>query len=285
MDKAVKLATQNAADPGIKAFGAFGGGKLRYNTGSHVDVNGFSLVTGASYGTDISLGRMTFGGFFEYGNGDYDSYNSFANGTVHGSGDTNYVGGGLLSRLDFSNGFYAEVSGRIGSMESDFSSDDIRDFSGTRASYETSSSYYGFHLGTGYLWNITDNTELDLYAKYAWTRQEGDKVKLSTGDIVTFDDVDSNRARLGARFSYAATEKLSPYIGAAWEHEFNGKASATAYGLKLDAPSTKGSTGVGEIGLSIKPSSTLPLSVELGVQGYVGKREGITGSLQLKFEF
>jgi hypothetical protein len=53
---------------------------------------------------------------------------------------------------------------------------------------------------------------------------------------------------------------------------FDGEALVSAYGLKLDASSTKGSSGVGEIGLSIKPSSSLPISVELGAQGYVGKR-------------
>ena len=48
----------------------------------------------------------------------------------------------------------------------------------------------------------------------------------------------------------------------------------------------RGSTGIGEIGLTFKPSqSTIPLSLDLGVQGYVGKREGVTGSLQLRFEF
>jgi hypothetical protein len=34
-----------------------------------------------------------------------------------------------------------------------------------------------------------------------------------------------------------------------------------------------------------KPSAAIPLSFDLGVQGYVGKREGVTGSLQAKFEF
>jgi hypothetical protein len=42
---------------------------------------------------------------------------------------------------------------------------------------------------------------------------------------------------------------------------------------------------MGEIGLSLKPSKDLPLMFDLGAQGYTGKREGVTGSLQLKFEF
>jgi hypothetical protein len=162
MDKAVKLAAQNSLDSGLQAFGVFGGGKIRNNTGSHVDVNGFSLLTGLAHGTELSPGRFTFGGFFEYGTGDYDSYNSFAHGSVYGSGDTDYVGGGLLARLDFSSGFYAEASGRLGNIESEFSSNDMKVLSGKVASYETSSAYYGFHLGAGYLWNITDQSQLDL---------------------------------------------------------------------------------------------------------------------------
>ena len=50
-------------------------------------------------------------------------------------------------------------------------------------------------------------------------------------------------------------------------------------------PSLQGDTGMGELSLSLKPSKDLPLSFDLGVQGYVGKREGVTGSLQVKFEF
>jgi hypothetical protein len=29
----------------------------------------------------------------------------------------------------------------------------------------------------------------------------------------------------------------------------------------------------------------IPLTVDLGIQGHAGKREGVTGSLQVKFEF
>ncbi|MDR2861427.1 MAG: hypothetical protein LBV07_02610, partial [Syntrophobacterales bacterium] len=60
---------------------------------------------------------------------------------------------------------------------------------------------------------------------------------------------------------------------------------ATTYGYAIDAPSLRGGTGIGELGLTLKPSKDLPLSFDLGVQGYVGKREGVTGSLQTRYEF
>ena len=271
-------------------FGTLSGGRSRYNTGSHIDMSSLSLLTGVSYGAELNPGRLTLGAFFEYGNGSYDTYNSFSHAaSVKGDGDTYHLGGGILGRMDFVNAgpghFYAEASGRIGSVHNDYSSGDLRDFTGRKAAYDSSGAYYGLHLGAGYLWNINDKASLDLYGKYFWTRQDGDSVKLSTGDPVKFDDIDSNRLRGGARFSYAVNEHVSPYVGAAWEYEFGGKAKATTNDFAIDAPDLKGSTGIGELGFTLKPSATLPLSFDLGVQGYVGKREGVTGSLQVKWEF
>ena len=80
-------------------------------------------------------------------------------------------------------------------------------------------------------------------------------------------------------------EHVSPYIGAAYEREFDGKARATTNGFDIPAPSIRGDTGIGEIGLTLTPSKNLPLSIDLGVQGYVGKRQGVTGSLQVKWTF
>jgi outer membrane autotransporter protein len=145
---------------------------------------------------------------------------------VHGDGDIYHIGGGILGRMNFSNtgpgNFYAEASGRVGGVHNEYSSSDLRDATGRKADYDSSSAYYGLHLGAGYLWNITDTAILDLYGKYFWTRQEGDSVTLSTGDPVTFKDVDSSRLRFGTRFAYAVNEYISPYIGAAYEHEFDG---------------------------------------------------------------
>jgi hypothetical protein len=74
-------------------------------------------------------------------------------------------------------------------------------------------------------------------------------------------------------------------VGAAWEHEFEGVAGATTNGLPITAPSLRGDTGIVELGLTLKPSATLPLSLDLGAQGHAGKRKGVTGSLRARFEF
>ena len=292
MSEAVGAASRAgvATNYGLGVFGALSGGWSRYNSGSHVDMSSVSLLTGLSWGKDFDPGRMTLAAFFEYGNSSYNTYNSFSNtASVHGKGTMNHLGGGVLGRMDFVDTgpghVYTEASLRAGGLHNNYKNGDLRDNMGCKADYDSDSAYYGFHLGAGYLWNITDKASLDLYAKYFWTRVGGDSVRLSTGDPVQFKDVDSSRLRGGARFAYAVNEYVSPYIGAAYEHEFDGKARATTYGYKIDAPKLGGGAGIGEIGLSLKPSQSLPLSFDLGVQGYVGKREGVTGSLQIRYEF
>ena len=292
MDSAVRASsgTDDAVRHGFAGFGALSGGSLRYNTGSHLDMNSLSLLTGLAWGIDLAPGRLTLGAFFEYGNGSYDTHNSFTNAaSVDGDGNAYYLGGGILARMDFVNigpgRFYAEASGRAGKTHNEYDSSDLRDAAGRKADYDSSSPYYGLHFGTGYVWNINDAATLDLYGKYFWTRQQGDSVGLSTGEHLSFDDINSSRLRFGGRFAYILNEHVAPYIGAAWEHEFDGKARAKTNGFDIDAPNLRGNTGIGELGLSLTPSADLPLTIDLGVQGYTGKHEGVTGSLMVKWEF
>ena len=292
MDSAVRASsgTDDAERHGFAGFGALSGGSLRYNTGSHLDMNSLSLLTGLAWGIDLAPGRLTLGAFFEYGNGSYDTHNSFTNAaSVDGDGNAYYLGGGILARMDFVNigpgRFYAEASGRAGKTHNEYDSSDLRDAAGRKADYDSSSPYYGLHFGTGYVWNINDAATLDLYGKYFWTRQQGDSVGLSTGEHLSFDDINSSRLRFGGRFAYILNDHVAPYIGAAWEHEFDGKARARTNGFDIDAPNLRGNTGIGELGLSLTPSADLPLTVDLGVQGYTGKHEGVTGSLMVKWEF
>jgi outer membrane autotransporter protein len=174
-------------------------------------------------------------------------------------------------------------------VETDFSSSDIRNnITGEKAGYETDAIYYGAHIDLGYLWNITETLTLDVYTKYLWTRQEGDSVTMA-GERYTFDDIDSHRWRTGGRFSYDAGldngAVFTPYIGAAFDYEFDSKAHGSVNGRDIDSPDIEGATGMGELGLAFKPSADSGLSLDLGIQGYTGKRKGVSGSFQVKFEF
>ncbi|GHV23362.1 membrane protein [Planctomycetales bacterium] len=262
--RAARGARENVSSGlGLATFGAFSGGYSRYNTGSHVDMSSLSVLAGLSYGADLTPGHLTLGGFFEYGNGSYDTYNSFSTAaSVHGVGDLYHLGGGVLGHFDFVDTgpghLYTEASFRAGGVHNEYSSGDLRDSLGRKAGYDSTSAYYGLHVGTGYVLKVTDKASLYLSGKYFWTRQPGDSVTLTTGDPVKFDDADSHRLRLGGRFSYAANKYVAPYIGGTWEHEFDGKVKAATHGLAIDAPSLRGDTGIGEL-LTLKPAGTWSL--------------------------
>jgi hypothetical protein len=269
------------ANSGFSFFSSISYSDSRYETGSHVDVDGLSVILGGAYGMDVSFGRFTVGAFLELGDGDYDSFNDFSGfGRAKGTGDTKYVGGGVLARTDFgsSGTSYAEFSARFGRSSVDFRSDDLP----STHRYDIDSSYYGFHLGFGRIFNITGSTTFDLYCKWLFTRQGGNDVRVA-GGLVQFDDVNSHRLRGGFKVTTEVNDWFKPYFGAAYEHEMDGKAEAKVGGARIDAPELKGGTGIGELGVSMIAVDSL--TVDLGVQGYVGVRRGVSGGLRLTYNF
>ncbi|MDR2612708.1 MAG: autotransporter outer membrane beta-barrel domain-containing protein, partial [Deltaproteobacteria bacterium] len=273
-----------AADAGPSFFSAISYGSSRYKTGSHVDVKGLSLLLGGAYGFDVSAGRFTLGAFFEYGDGSYDSYDENAGwrggrgfqGETRGSGDLRYVGGGILTRYDFSDS-YVEFTARAGRSSVEYSAEGWAWQAGgagwPAAGRDYDATYYGLHLGYGHVFRLTDAVSLDLGLKWLFTHQDGGDFLTPRGGRISLDDVNSHRLRFGGRVSVAATDAVRPYFGLYYEHELDGTADARAAGLSLlDAPELKGGTGIGELGLAI--TATEGLTVDVGVKGYVGTRRG-----------
>ena len=266
------------------------GSSMRYETGSSVNVSTVSLVAGAGYAFETGAGKLGFGAFFEYGKGSYTTSNSFdSRSDVNGDGNSWYMGGGILAKMDFlqtgPGHFYVEGSAHMGTLHNEYDSNDLTDFYGNSASFDMDSPYYSLHGGLGYVWNMGCGHDLDIYGKYIWTRVQGTDDTLTTGDQYEFDDMDSNRVRLGVRYTYNGSERFSPYIGAAFEHEFSGSCDSRVYGHSVAAPSFEGSSGIGELGIMMRPSDEVPLSINLGVQGYVGKKQGVSGNCLMMYEF
>jgi len=283
-------AAREACCCGYEMFFDMSGGWSRFDTGCHVDMSSLSLIAGVAKYRKFNPGFLTLGAFFEYGTGSYDTDTVFDDfGPVRGSGHIRYYGGGVLGRMDFNAvgrwRSYAETSVRVGGLTNGYYNRDIRDNKGVAASYDASAPYYGVHLGGGKIWDITNKSTLDLYAKYLWTGLGGDAVTLSTGDPVDFQCVNSHRTRLGARYSDVSRRTFRPYIGAAWEYEFAGDARATTYGYALDVPTLRGGTGIGELGVSWKPSTYRGCFVDLGIHGYTGIREGLAANLSVGRNF
>ncbi len=263
---------------------------MRHETGSSINVSAVSLMAGLGTGIETGAGNLSLGAFFEYGKGSYTTNNSFDDRSdIDGDGNSWYMGGGILAKMEFlqtgPGHFYLEGSAHMGTLHNEYDSNDLYDASGNVAKFDMDSPYYSLHGGLGYVWNMAEGHDLDIYGKYIWTRVQGTDDTLTTKDKFEYDDMDSNRIRFGVRYSYNGSERFKPYVGAAFEHEFSGSCSSTAYGHPVAAPSFEGSSGMGELGLMMKPTEDLPLSINLGVQGYVGQKQGVSGSCNVMYEF
>ncbi|UXN06797.1 hypothetical protein [Bartonella sp. HY761] len=279
------------------------GSSQRYKTGSHVDIDGFNMAVGLATGFETKANhKVTLGSFFEYGHGTYDTYNNFATyGSVHADGDVNYKGGGIFGRMEFNgtglgqvaslaadqaDGLYVEASIRAGKTRNKFDgSNDLIDGEGYRGIYDSKVSYFGGHAAVAYALNFDEKQALDVYGRYLWMRMDGDTVNIGK-DRLHFDASNSSRMQLGGRYSYAYSQQFKPYLGAAYEYEFDGAISANAYGLSLAEPSLKGSTGIFEAGFLFHPiADNEALSINVNGQGFVGQRQGGGGGAKIKYEF
>lgn len=275
---------------GVNVFTALSGGMARYDAGSHVDMFSASVLTGIAKGMTAANNCLTLGAFFEYGYGSYDADKPASSLPSAGGGGSNYsLGGGLLGRMQFagadSGQFYAEASLRAGTIQGSHNTG-LRDMIGREATYDSSTGYYGAHLGAGRVWRGGfGGACVDLGAKYFWTRRNSDSATLSTGETVDFRSLDSHRARVAARFSRETDKEYSPYVGVAYEYEFAAKARSRVAGYDLNPSSLRGGTAIVEAGLAIKPSANLPLSADLRAHGYLGKRTGMGASVRVGIEF
>ena len=270
------LARDNEKD--TKVFAAVYGNHSEYETGSHVNVNGWSGIVGI--GKTIADG-LTVGAFFENGEGNYSTHNIFTNDYIRGDGEACYNGGGFLVRKDNANGVYAEASLRAGNLQNELRNA-VRNGS-ELTGYDIDTFYYGAHVGIGkVIARGNDGDSVDVYGKFIYTHHDGETFDIG-GTATKFDSVESERLRLGFRINEVQTNKLSMYYGAAWEYEFNGDAHDKIASFDLETPSLEGSTVIGEIGAHYKASDKW--SIDLNGRAYVGQREGFSGSVQANYSF
>ena len=254
-----------------------------------VDVDGTNMLAGLAWRSTTGAGNLTYGVFAEHGDGSYDTYANINGTSLHGEGDTDYTGGGILARMDFKgskNGHgYLEASGRVGNADTDYTNSGLRDAYGRAASYSTDGTYYGAHIGAGYVQKLDEKSSIDWYGKLLWARLEGGSADLSTDEHLTFDDADSLRLRIGGRWNYAASDFVNYYAGLGYEYEFDGEASGFTNGLALGDEDLTGGSGVAELGISFKPSKNSPFSLELNLAGFTGEREGFRGGVEAVYTF
>lgn len=261
------------------------GSRLEVDTKGDVDFDSLSSVFSLGWKNMSGIGETTVGLFAEGGSGSYDTYSGLrGGGRVRGDGQVDHYGGGVFFHNLFSSNTYLEASVRAGSLDNSY---DTRD--GVSAKFDISQTYYGAHLGVGQKMAVTPCAELDLYLKGIWTRTEGKTVRTSAVEKLKFDDIDSIRSRLGVRLTqgFDGDHQVKGYLGAAWEHEFNGEAKAkyvSGVNNRKDKAELKGSTALGEAGIIIDPKDSI-VSVDVGIFGMAGQQKGLGGAAGLKFEF
>ncbi|EPJ95818.1 autotransporter [Pseudomonas psychrophila] len=278
------------------------GGTNRYDTGSHIRIRDFKMALGLRTCFELqNTSQVVFGAFIDHGQGNYDSYNSFAGyGDVRGSGDLRYTGAGLLFHMDVAGtsinknakpvagikeGVYLDAVMRAGRVKTDFSSNDLIDAEGVRGHYNSKSQYVSAMAGIGYVFNLDDQQSVDVYSRYSWSHINADKVMVGN-DKLSFDRDNSSRLRAGTRYTYAVTQHIAPYAGLAYEHEFEGKVSGKVYDMSIKGADLGGSTGIFEVGVSTTPiASVSAIKLDVGVQGFFGERKGATGSINLSYEY
>ena len=268
---------------GFAPFAAVSVGKLRAESGSHVDTKGIGLNLGFAREIENKSGKLLVGPVVEYGQGSYDSYQD--NG-IKADGKSSYWGIGVIAKQTNHNGFYYEGSIRGGRTKSDYGSDNLS--AAGHVSYDSNSTYWAAHLGAGKLVDIGHSNTLDYYGKYFYSHTGSDSTTIhiaGANETANFDAVNSHRIRLGARITHALNAKNKIYGGLAWQYEFNGDARAV-YSVSGEAPSpsVKGSSGMLELGWQVKPGKS-PMTIDLGVTGWVGKQRGITANLQANWTF
>ncbi len=269
--------TANTGKDGVSTFAKFGGGAIRQETGSHVNVNTWNAILALGHANKKERGTFEYGAFFEYGSGNYTTHEN----DLRGDGSMKYTGGGVLAKWTANHGLYVEGSLRAGTVHDDASNvlhDDVNTYS-----YKTDAGYLGAHIGVGKEIEVANGNTVDVYGKFFFNRRNG--VSFETGgNAYDLDAVRSEILRVGVRYTMKR-EKWNFYGGAAYEHEFGGEATGTVDGLAIRSADIKGGSARFELGATMKPDKNSPWQLDLNVAGFAGKKQGFTGGVSVAFMF
>jgi hypothetical protein len=276
-DKGTMTAVSSVALNDIGSLSLFGTtsiGKLKCKMDSqcnYIDLVVTSLVVGLVKSFNTGLGELTLGSFFEHGISSYDGYRELSTIRLENS---DYSGGGLLGYIDFNKNFYSEFSGRVGLNQTDFT----MEFSKI-PKYDYRALYMSCHVGSGYVFKVSNILKLDTYGKYFFTHKFSKNVHLKDVMFFRFLDTNSQRIRVGARVSSIFNKHVIAYCGAAWEY-----VTTETIDIKDSVDSfhiLKGEGGIGEVGIF---ESFKDFYFDLSGQCYFCQQKGVLLMLRVSFD-
>ena len=276
--------TEDKDARGYHLWAAMEHSDIETETGSFADTKGYHLSLGWARELKKKHATLTFTPFVEYGKGKYDS---FLDDGTHGSGHVSYLGAGIMGRLEKTNGVWAEAALHGGKARSDYSGSI---YSGTNSHYDSANAYYAAHLGIGKEFRVNAKDRLDTYLRYFWSRQSGMQADIATSgrgagvDTYDFGVVNSNRVRMGFRYTHKDSEKSEILAGLAWEYELSGKAGVSFQGYDAPSPSLRGGSLMLELAYRFAPKNSR-FSYNVHMTGWQGTHRGVTGGAQVNWAF
>lgn len=271
-------ANKAEGESSMAPFAVIGGGKLRYETGSHVDSKSWHGAVGLAK----QVNGLTFGVAIQQGKSNYDAYVNKA----HSEGTSKSVGGALFAEKKIANGLHFDAAVRAGRVKNDYSAQvhySIPDVDTFDVRFNESSAFYGISFGGGKEFNLKNKDKVDVYGRYAWTHTGSSEATTNWKDELKFDGINSHRILLGSRYTHAVNERNELYAGLGWQYELGGKVKGSIYGYSAPEPSLKGSSGLLELGW--KAAAEENMTVDLNLSGWTGKQRGVMAGVNMQWKF
>lgn len=272
---------------GVRQTGPFAAAKVgKYD----LDVSGSadSTVISGLLGYAFNVQDSEVGGFMEMGHGTYDTKTADVGslfGVATGDGKHNYVGFGVY-------GNYAtpvdwlHVTGYVkgGWLRSEFAVD----LGGVDEDFDRTSNYWGAHLGVYGEFAMADKFKNRTFINYFYDGREGENYRSKGGVEYHLDALNLHRAQVGSVFEYAYTPTLRPYVALTYEYAFKadakGKFTDQDGSMALNAADLEGSTGIASMGWTYQ-NEAKSFEFDIGLNGYVGKRQGVSAQAQAAWKF
>ena len=271
---------------GVRQTGPFAAARVgRYDLDVRGDLE--TNVISGLLGYAVNLQGSEIGAFVEMGHGTYDTKTTVTSpvGETKGDGKHNYVGFGVY-------GNYAtpvdwlHVTGYVkgGWLRSEFAVD----LGGVDEDFDRTSNYWGAHLGVYGEFAVADKFKNRTFINYFYDGREGENYRSKGGVEYHLDALNLHRAQVGSVFEYAYTSTLRPYVALTYEYAFKadakGKFTDQDGSMALNAADLEGSTGIASMGWTYQ-NEAKSFEFDVGLNGYVGKRQGVSAQAQAAWKF
>lgn len=258
-------------------FAAGEGGTNRFGRGSHrFDLNGGSMITGSM----SNVNGTYLGGFFEASWGHAISKQT----GLSAKGNIQSYGVGLLFFKDLTERFTVDGSVRLGYLSNRFKGNfyQFKD----EADYKTQGLYTSLHLGANCDVPLTEQLGITLYGRYIFSYLDGDRETIGKGRVsYKAKDASSHTIDAGAKAKVALMPNLNLVGGLGVMQTMGAHAKGSIEGATINRISINGTTGFSELQLQGRPSAASPWQFDVGLKGYAGARQGVTGNGRISYRF